>query len=144
MREWAGELCAGAGDVGLWASSPRPADLRRYNVYPLATSAGSARRCAGLRFTLHSPTAGRACSIADPPGHQQTRAKEVSGRTPLYESPQKTSSPRTAARKMMFFVLEEKVRRLKKPHRPMSCILSVCSALATLLCTLLPRCCACS
>ena len=52
----------------------------------------------------------------------------------------------------MFFVLEEKARRLKKPHQQMSCIMSVCSALATLLCLLLatllclllPRCCACS
>jgi len=141
MREWAGELCAGAGDVGFWASSPRPADLRRYNVYPSASSAGSARRCAGPRFTLHSPTAGRACSFVDPPA-DSCEGSQWAHLT--LREPAKNLIPSRRGQEHDVFCSRGKIRRLEKPHRLMPCILSVCSALATLLCTLLPRCCACS
>jgi len=57
------------------------------------------------------PLVGRAVSST----HQQTRAKEVNGRTSLYGSQRKTSSPRAEARNMMFFVLEEKSEDLKNP-----------------------------
>jgi len=116
----------------LWGQAGRRAkgSLQR------AATARTADRKTGQNVRRHDLHRSNASMIKQKK-NQQTRAKDVGGRASLYRGRRGASSPRTEARKMMFFVLEEKVRRLEKPHRPMSCILSVCSALATLLCLLL-------